>query len=153
MNKEASDKIRFHFLNNQFHFPQRTELKSFLLKQLYKEGKQVEAINYIFCDDNYLLEVNKQYLNHDTFTDIITFELSPKSGPLLSDIYISWERVRENAKEFKSTFRRELHRVIFHGALHLAGYKDKTARDEALMRAKEEEYLSSYLVPRGTTKN
>ena len=153
MDKAATDKISFHFLTSPFHFAQRSQLKSFLLKQLKKEGKPVEAINYIFCDDNYLLEVNKQYLKHYTYTDIITFELSPKGQPLLSDIYISIERVKENAKLFHTSFKHELHRVIFHGALHLAGYKDKTAKDAEQMRAKEDEYLKRYFVPRGTKKN
>lgn len=98
--------------------------------------------------------MNKQYLNHDTLTDIITFELSPKETPLTSDIYISIDRIKENAKDFHTSFTNELHRVIFHGALHLSGYKDKTKEQAQLMRSKEEEYLKKYLVPRGThTRN
>ena len=121
--------IQFHYLVPAFFFPRRNGLKSFLLKQLKKEGKGVEAINYIFCDDAYLLQVNQQYLNHNTHTDIITFELSPKGQPLIADIYISVERVKENAAAFHTSFIKELHRVIFHGALHLAGYKDKKVEE------------------------
>jgi probable rRNA maturation factor len=150
MKKEVAGSIRFHFLSGSFSFSNRNALKSFLLKQLQKEGKKVDAINYIFCNDRYLLEMNQQYLKHNTYTDIITFELSPKGQALLSDIYISIERVQENAVLFQTNFKRELHRVIFHGALHLAGYKDKTAKDEMLMRSKEEEYLKKYFVPRET---
>jgi probable rRNA maturation factor len=115
MRKADIDKIKFHFLSGRFHFENRTELKAFLLRQLKKEGRSVEAINYIFCDDTYLLEMNRQYLKHDSYTDIITFELSPKGQPLVSDIYISTERVQENARLYKSSFKVELHRVIFQG--------------------------------------
>jgi rRNA maturation RNase YbeY len=133
-----------------FYFPRRTELKNFLLSLFKKEGKKVEAINYIFCTDEYLLELNITHLNHNTYTDIITFELSPQDQPVLSDIYISVERVKENAQLFKTTFQRELHRVVFHGALHLCGYKDKYKEQAQLMRTMEEHYLDAYFVPRDT---
>jgi rRNA maturation RNase YbeY len=120
---------------------------------LKKEGREIEHINFIFCDDEYLININKQYLNHDTYTDIITFELSKKGAQLLSDIYISVERVKENAKAFNTSLANELHRVIFHGCLHLCGYKDKSREDEGLMREKETYYLREYLVPRGTTNH
>jgi rRNA maturation RNase YbeY len=152
MKKAATDKIKFHFLSEPFYFPSRNALKAFLLKQLKKEGRVVDAINYVFCDDKYLLSINQQYLQHDTYTDIITFELSPKGQPLISDIYISVERVKENSIQFKTSFKRELHRVIFHGALHLGGYKDKTLGQAHEMRVKEEVWLKNYFVPRGTRK-
>jgi rRNA maturation RNase YbeY len=117
-----------------------------------KERKKVDALNYIFCTDDYLLEINKKYLNHDNYTDIITFELSSKDQPLLSDIYISSERVRDNASMFKTSFSRELHRVIFHGALHLCGYDDKKREQALLMREMENVYLSQYFISRGTSK-
>lgn len=122
----------------------------FLKRLCMKEGKQVDTINFIFCTDQYLLELNKKHLNHDTLTDIITFEYNPPGQALLSDIYISIERVRENAVVFKTSFSRELHRVIFHGVLHLCGYKDKKPEESKLMRFKEEEYLQKWFVPRGT---
>lgn len=150
MPKASTDKIRFHFLVSRFNFSNRNALKAYLLKQLKKEGKEVEAINYIFCTDDYLLEMNRQYLNHNTFTDIITFELSPKGRPLLADIYISVERVRENSRQFQTSFRKELHRVVFHGALHLVGYKDKNKKQSREMRFAEERWLNKYSnVPRG----
>lgn len=148
--KEALQAIHFHYLVTPFHFANRTTLKHFIYTQLTKEGKGIETINYIFCDDDYLLQMNQQYLKHDTLTDIITFELSPKTQPLLADIYISVERVRENASLFQSGFNKELHRVIFHGALHLAGYKDKNPNDQSIMRGKENDWLNRYFVPRNT---
>ena len=110
----------------------------------------MQSINYIFCSDDYLLELNKQYLNHNTLTDIITFELNAPGEPILSDIFISIDRVKENAKTLEIPFKQELHRVIFHGALHLCGYKDKKKEEQKLMRRKEDEYLNHYFVPRGT---
>ncbi|MDB5195857.1 MAG: ybeY [Flaviaesturariibacter sp.] len=136
--------IQFHYLDISFSFRDRTKLKFFLLERLRKEGLKAEAINYIFCTDAYLLELNKDYLQHDTYTDIVTFQLSPVGQPLISDIYISIERVRENASTFRTTFNHEFHRVIFHGVLHLAGYKDKTKEEANIMRSKEEDYLRLY---------
>jgi rRNA maturation RNase YbeY len=147
--KKQEKKIRFHYLYPKFYFPERNRLKVFLLKQLKKEGKSAEAVNYIFCDDEYLLQMNQQYLQHDTLTDIITFELSPKGQPVISDVYISIDRVKENAASFQTSFLNELLRVIFHGVLHLAGYKDKQQEQEQEMRRKEDEYLELYKVSRG----
>jgi rRNA maturation RNase YbeY len=145
-------KIQFHYLCESFHFPKRNKLKAFITSLIQKEGKEIEHINFIFCDDDYLITINKQYLNHDTYTDIITFELSKKGAQLLSDIYISVERVKENSKAFNTSFSNELHRVIFHGCLHLCGYKDKNKKLEGIMREKEAYYLQKYFVPRGTNQ-
>lgn len=142
---EAQNKVRFHFLTGGFSLKERGKLKEFLVELCRREGQNVDAINYIFCDDAYLLEINKAYLSHDTYTDIVTFQLSSKSDPLLADIYISIERIKENRRSFGVSFRSELHRVIFHGALHLCGYKDKSKAQAAQMRAKENEYLALYL--------
>lgn len=136
--------IHFHFLTKGFTLKNRTALKRFILELFRREGKEADTINYIFCDDAYLLQINKEYLDHDTYTDIVTFELSEKGEDLLSDIYISVERVRANAETFGTSFTHELHRVIFHGALHLSGYKDKKKEEAQQMRAKEEEYLRRY---------
>ena len=138
--------ITFNYLKQSFSLRDRKKIKVYLRKKLNEEGKKIERINYVFCDDAYLLEINKQYLNHDTLTDIITFELSADGGALVSDIYISVERVKENARLFKVKFPDELLRVIFHGALHLAGYKDKRKADMSVMRKKEDEWLQQYLV-------
>lgn len=143
-------KITFHYLCEAFSFPNRTALKRFIQALIKKEKHQLEALNFIFCTDEYLLQINQQYLNHDTYTDIITFQLNSKHEPIVSDIYISIDRVRENARKFAVPFTTELHRVIFHGALHLCGYKDKSAKDKELMRSKEDHYLEKYFVPRGT---
>lgn len=139
-----TDIIQFHFLTKSFTLKHRTALKTFIGELLRREGREADTINYIFCTDAYLLEINQQYLNHDTYTDIVTFELQEEGEPLLSDIYISIDRVRENARSFGVAFNRELHRVIFHGALHLCGFKDKNQEQAQEMRAKEEEYLGRY---------
>jgi probable rRNA maturation factor len=115
-----------------------------------KENTALERLDYIFCSDAYLLELNKAYLKHDTYTDIITFPLSIPPAPVISDIYISVDRVKENASALRTTFNQELHRVIFHGALHLCGYIDKSKSDQKLMREKEDSYLNSYFVSRET---
>jgi probable rRNA maturation factor len=148
MKTDPVQAIHFHYLVEPFFFPRRRPLKAFLARQLVSAGKEIETINYIFCEDDYLLKVNQDYLNHNYFTDIITFELSSKAQPLLSDIYISIDRIKENASHYTSSFKSELHRVIFHGALHLLGYKDKTDRDAKTMREKEDEWLAAYFVPR-----
>lgn len=102
------------------------------------------ALNYIFCTDEYLLTINQEYLKHDTLTDIITFDLSDGNGILTGEIYISTERVADNAARYGTTVAEELHRVIFHGALHLCGFKDKKDADKKLMRQKEDECLEAY---------
>jgi len=104
------------------------------------EGFQVGEINYIFCDDSYLNKINQEFLNHDTFTDIISFDytLGKEVG---GDIFISIERVLENAEKFNEVFETELHRVMIHGILHFMGYKDKTKKEKTLMRTKEDENI------------
>ena len=104
-------------------------------------------INYIFCSDEYLLEKNIAFLDHDTLTDIITFDLSETVDDLTGEIYISVERVKENAEKFGVTYQHELHRVIFHGILHLCGFKDKTDADAKMMRQMEEQSLAGYFTP------
>lgn len=101
------------------------------------------SLDYIFCSDAYLLKINQQYLRHNDYTDIITFELSATSQTE-GEIYISVDRVKDNAMKFETTFSHELHRVIFHGALHLCGYKDKKKQEVLLIRKKEDEYLKLY---------
>jgi rRNA maturation RNase YbeY len=109
------------------------------------ENKREGEINYIFCEDNYLVEINQQYLDHDTLTDIISFDYSI-GNELHGDVFISVERVIENAQDFKVTFEEELRRVIVHGILHYCGYKDKNKEDEKLMRQKEEEKMKMFHV-------
>ncbi len=123
----------------------RTTLKLFIEKQLRKEGLSIGSLQYVFCSDEYLLGINKQFLNHDYYTDIISFDLSEQKGVLIGDIYISVDRVKENAKTHGNLLVQELLRVIFHGALHFCGYKDKKPADVKLMRTMEDKWLKAYL--------
>ncbi len=109
------------------------------------ENKQEGEINYIFCDDDYLHKINVEYLDHDTLTDIISFDYS-LGNELHGDIFISIERVTDNAKDFNVSFQEELHRVMAHGVLHYCGYKDKSESDEKIMRSKEEEKMKMFHV-------
>jgi probable rRNA maturation factor len=136
--------VNFHQLS-KVNLQNRKALKAFIPQIFIKEGKAFESLTYIFCSDEYLLEVNNIFLQHNFYTDIITFDLSEsKSSPTIGEIYISVDRVKENATTHQTTFEQELHRVIFHGALHLCGYKDKTKKDALLMKDKEEDCLSMY---------
>ena len=144
MQKAELKKLRFFYLDQAFHFPARSRLKHFLLELFKSEGLSVEAVNYIFCSDRFLLDINQSHLHHNTLTDIITFQYSPPGEAVLSDIYISIERVKENAEIFQVGFLDELYRVMFHGALHLCGYKDKSKNDIRRMRAAEDKYLTKY---------
>lgn len=137
-------KIRFHFLQDGFSLSERSSLKIFIESLFKREKKKLQELNYIFCSDEYLLNINRQYLKHDFYTDIITFGLSEPGEPINAEIYISVDRVRDNAHQFKTTLKREMHRVIFHGALHLCGYKDKKKEEEVLMRRMEDKYLVLY---------
>lgn len=124
---------------------QRNRLKSFLASTAHASRRPLGSLNIIFCDDDHLLGINRDFLQHDYYTDIITFDLSPSSkAPLEAELYISVERVKENAASLGQPFYRELHRVIFHGLLHLLGYKDKQKKDQALMRQMEEKLLGEY---------
>ncbi len=118
-----------------------SEVKTWLESVLHEEKKELGELNYIFCDDAYLHKMNVEFLNHDTLTDVISFDYT--EGNIVSgDVYISTERVADNAIDFNASFVDELHRVIVHGLLHYCGYKDKTDDDASLMRSKEDHYLS-----------
>lgn len=123
-----------------FLFKNKIKIKQWIKDIVTREDKKLGEISYIFCDDNKILEVNKQYLSHDYFTDIITFDYVEKDI-ISGDIIISIDRVKENSKSFNSSFEDELHRVIIHGVLHLIGYNDKTDKEQQLMREKENECL------------
>lgn len=114
--------------NVKFTLKNKTLLKQWIKEVIEKKKRKTGEITFVFCNDNYLLNINKQYLNHDTFTDIITFDYSKEDSkqPISGDIFISIERVKENALKYSKTFENELHRVIIHGVLHLLGYTDKT---------------------------
>ncbi|MFC0776329.1 rRNA maturation RNase YbeY [Terrimonas alba] len=143
MRSSTESKIYF-FFQTQVNLQQRTRLKKFLESLFKREEKSLQSLNYIFCSDRQLLEINRQYLNHDFYTDIISFELSSKGAPVEGEIYISIERVKDNALTIGETLQRELLRVIFHGALHLCGYKDKTKEQIRKMREKEDFYIALY---------
>ena len=130
--------VTFHSELPSFNLKDKNKLKKWLHAVALRHGGKISAIQYIFCDDTYLLGINKQYLDHDTLTDIITFRYSEHPNPLESDIYISVERVTENASQLSVSFEDELHRVMVHGVLHLLGFKDKTVKDKEVMRGEED---------------
>ena len=132
--------VQFHS-ECDFELADSEEIIAWMESTAKKESKHIGALNYIFCDDEYLHKINVEFLDHDTLTDIITFDYCV-GNELISDVYISVERVRENAKEFSDSFEDELSRVLIHGLLHLCGYKDKTDEESALMSQKENYYLS-----------
>ncbi|HPJ09834.1 MAG TPA: rRNA maturation RNase YbeY [Flavobacterium sp.] len=136
--------INFNY-ETDFVLANEKAFQQWLSSVIVSEGKKEGEINYIFCDDEYLLEINQQYLDHDTLTDIISFDYSV-GKELHGDIFISIERVRENAKDFEVSFEEELLRVLSHGILHYCGYKDKTESDEMVMRQKEEEKMKMFHV-------
>ena len=134
--EEVEPQILFHSQQTDFQLVDEAIYQKWIEQILATEKHQHTEINYIFCDDAYLLEKNQTYLQHDTYTDIITFEYS--KAPISGDIFISIERVRENALERNLPFETELHRVMAHGILHLCGYGDKKEEEVRIMRAKEE---------------
>jgi probable rRNA maturation factor len=133
--------ITFHAEDISYNLKQKTAVRNWLTDTIKAEGYKLKELTYIFCTDEYLLQINRQYLDHDTYTDIITFDNSEQDGVIIGDIFISIERIRENAVNFNVTETQELHRVLIHGALHLLGYKDKTAADKKKMTSKEDFYL------------
>lgn len=136
--------IQFFFLQHNLSLTRRGALKNFIQSIFKGEKKGLQSLVYIFCSDEYLLAINKEHLQHDYYTDIITFDLSENLNQIIGEIYISTDRVRDNASSLGVSIKEELHRVIFHGALHLCGYKDKTARHAKEMRAAEDECLKAY---------
>lgn len=136
--------ISFNY-ETTFELANEDQITTWLSKVIETENKKEGDINYIFCDDEYLVEINQQYLEHDTLTDIISFDYSV-GNELHGDIFISIERVKDNAQDFNVSFDEELHRVLVHGILHYCGYKDKSEADELLMRAKENEKMQLFHV-------
>src|SRR5579864_688918 len=134
--------INFFEEDISYKLKNKTGVKQWIKSTIETEGYKLKELNYIFCSDQYLLQINQQYLDHDTYTDIITFDNSEKAGIIEGDIFISIDRIRENAMKFSSGEENELHRVIIHGALHLLGYQDKKAESKTLMTEKEDHYLT-----------
>jgi probable rRNA maturation factor len=137
-------KVHFSYADKQLVFPNKTALKQYVETIFKKEKKELGSVRYVFCSDEFLLAINKSSLNHDYYTDIITFDLSNLGQPIESEIYVSIDRVKDNAQQLGVSFKEELCRVVFHGALHLCGYKDKKKEDVLLMRKKEGYYLSVF---------
>jgi len=133
--------IRFFYEETDFKIENKRNTINWVTESVEREKRIVWDINYIFCSDRYLLGLNKEFLNHNTFTDILTFDYS-EGKKISGEIYISPERVNENSVRFKSSFHDELLRVMIHGILHLVGYNDKEPAEVAIMRKKEEAYLS-----------
>lgn len=135
--------ILFFTEDIDFKLKDKAKIRQWIMNTIKAEGyKRVGELSFILCSDSYLLEINKQYLNHDTYTDIVTFDSSEDEDVIAGDIFISVERIAENAEKFKVNSSDELHRVIIHGVLHLCGYYDKSPEDKALMTNKENEYLA-----------
>ena len=137
-------KINFLTGDRKFTFQQKQSVKNFIELIFKKEKIALLQITYVFCSDEFLLKMNNDFLQHDYYTDIITFGLSQKNKPVEAEIYISIDRVKDNAKQLGLLYKTEMLRVLFHGALHLCGYKDKTKSEILTMRAKEERYLLLY---------
>lgn len=135
--------IHFFYEDITFTLKKKSAVKKWVKNAIIGENQSLKELNFIFCSDEYLLSVNKTYLNHDTYTDIITFDNSDEETILMGDIFISVERIHENAQKFNVTETDELHRVMIHGVLHLLGYKDKSKSAKLVMTAKENEYLKT----------
>lgn len=132
--------INFNYETN-FSLENEDAIKAWISKTIRAENRVEGEINYVFCDDDYLHKLNVEFLDHDTLTDIISFDYSV-GNTINGDVFISVERVRDNARDFETRFQDELNRVIIHGILHYCGYKDKSAEEEKLMRGKEDDYLA-----------
>ena len=142
--------IKFFFQDVKISISARNKLKLFIGSVFRREKKPLISLNYVFCSDEHLLEINRRFLKHDYFTDIISFNLAEKDAPVEGEIYISVDRVKDNAKRIGLSVREELHRVIFHGALHLCGYKDKTNLEKKTMSLAENKCLEFYFSKRST---
>ncbi len=138
-----ADTISFYSQGISFSLKNKSKITKWTLSVVKQEKHKCDNINFIFCSDKYLVKLNKKYLRQNTLTDIITFDYSGVS--IQSDIFISIDRVKENAKKFSVSFENELHRVMIHGVLHLCGYNDKSVSDTKRIRAKEDFYLSQFL--------
>ena len=144
MGRKQIHSVHFYFEKVGLTLKERGNLKGFINSLIAKERKSLNNLNYIFCNDNAILEINRKYLDHNFYTDVITFDLSSSRKEILADIYISVDRIRENAKSLKLSLKEELHRVMLHGLLHLCGYNDKTEGERKLIRKKEDFYLNLY---------
>ena len=135
--------ISFFSEDIEFTLKDKAKVRNWIAETVKAEGfKRIAELSFVFCSDTYLLAINKEYLDHDTYTDIVTFDTSEGEDVIAGDIFISVDRTRENAAKFAVSDTDELHRVLIHGILHLCGFLDKTKTDKELMTAKENEYLA-----------
>lgn len=144
MVEKSRPSVHFFFQDKNPGLRNRKKLRGFIILLFKNEGKKIERLNYIFCSDKYLLEINKKYLGHNFYTDVISFRFSEGKEPIIADVYVSKERVRDNANWLAESFQTELHRVIFHGALHLCDYHDKGRIQKTKMTRREDHYLRKY---------
>lgn len=142
----TAKKTKVHFFSHDIptSLKNTANLKHFIELIFRNERRALDSLNYIFCSDRVILEINKKYLNHDFYTDVITFELSPHNRAISAEVYISIERIRDNAKQLGLSMKSELHRVLFHAVLHLCGYNDKREKDKEIMTKKENDLLAKY---------
>jgi len=136
--------VKLNYADKKLPISYKKQLKSFIPSIFQQEQIQLDSINFIICSDKYILKINNDFLGHDYYTDIITFHLNEKNSPIIGEIYISIDRVRDNASLQKESFDKEILRVFFHGCLHLCGYLDKTKAQIKKMREKEEYYIAQY---------
>lgn len=137
-------RLKIHFFSEDISYiiKQKALIRTWIESTILNEGYKLKELNFIFCSDNYLLSINQNYLKHNTYTDIITFDNSEARGDISGDIFISVDRVRENAKKFEVSEANEIQRIMIHGTLHLLGYLDKKKEEKDLMTEKEDFYLS-----------
>ena len=138
------ERVNFFSHDRRTNLRNRKRLKEFIQDLFSKEKRDLENLSYIFCSDKYLLEINTRFLKHDFYTDVITFDLSSGRNGIEGEIYLSVDRIKKKKKKIGVSFNEELHRVVFHGALHLCGYNDKSKTQQREMRVKENEYLLKY---------
>jgi probable rRNA maturation factor len=149
----SQNKVNLHFQKSNTSLRDRRNLKKFIQYLFNAEGIKLAGLSYIFCSDEYLLDLNQRFLGHDFYTDTVSFLLSENARPVTGEVYISLDRIRDNAASFGVSIKEEIHRVIFHGALHLCGYNDKTRHRALEMKQKENYYLERYLRRKGSTNH
>ncbi|MDB5275590.1 MAG: hypothetical protein JWR61_545 [Ferruginibacter sp.] len=136
--------VQFFFIDARIALRERRRLKKFIQHLFASNKRSLNSLSIIFCTDEYLFKINRDFLQHEYYTDIVTFNLSEDPQVIEGEIYISLDRIKENAMTNKVTINNELHRIIFHGILHLCGFKDKATKDKALMTRMENRTLSEY---------
>ena len=145
--------VNFFYEDSAVFSLEKKEVRVWLKKFIQKEEKKLGCLNFIFCSDKHLLEINKKFLNHTTLTDVISFDFSESKKTIEGDVYISTDRVKENAKKYSVSFKKELLRTVVHGVLHLIGYKDKGEKEKKIMFLKEQTFLKMFSSGKSSTWN